>query len=164
MTEREHLDSVVRKALESAEVQFESPQPGTYLVTLAGVKKLATNCLLAIGEHSLVVQAFFVRRPDENEGGFYRWLLERNARMYAVSFAVDRLGDVYLVGRLPLAAVTEDEIDRVLGSVLTYSDEYFNTALELGFASSIRREWAWRLDRGESVANLAAFAHLAPDH
>lgn len=163
MTERDRLEGVIRSALAAAELEFEEPEPGSYLVTLTGTRKLATNCLLVLGEHSLVVQAFFVRRPDENEAAFYRWLLERNARMYAVAFAVGRLGDVYLVGRLPLSAVTEEEIDHVLGSVLSYADESFNAALELGFAGSIRREWAWRLDRGESVANLAAFAHLAPD-
>ena len=80
----------------------------------------------------------------------------------AVSFAVDHLGDIYLDARLPLSTVTPDELDRVLGSVLTLSDGSFNTILELGFASSIRREWEWRLSRGESTANLAAFAHLAP--
>ena len=36
----------------------------------------------------------------------------------------------------------------------------FNTLLELGFASSIRKEWAWRLARGESLKNLQAFRHL----
>jgi hypothetical protein len=77
--------------------------------------------------------------------------------MYAVAFAVDRLGDIYLDARLPLAAVTPDELDRLLGSVLTYADESFNTILELGFASSIRKEWEWRRLRGESTANLEAF-------
>ena len=66
-----------------------------------------------------------------------------------------------LVGRLPLAAVSADEIDRVLGCVLTYSDENFNRALSIGFASSIRKEWAWRRKRGESLANLRAFAQFA---
>jgi hypothetical protein len=80
--------------------------------------------------------------------------------MYGVAFSIDRLGDVYLVGRLPLAAVSPDEIDRLLGCVLTYSDGSFDRALELGFADAIRREWAWRTSRGESTANLAAFAHL----
>ena len=74
--------------------------------------------------------------------------------MYAVAFAVDHLGDVYLAGRLPLSAVTPDEVDRLLGSVLEYADGSFNTMLELGFGSAIRREWAWRVSRGESLANL----------
>ena len=52
---------------------------------------------------------------------------------------------------------TPDELDRLLGSVLTYADESFNTILELGFASSIRKEWEWRVSRGESTKNLEAF-------
>jgi hypothetical protein len=74
-----------------------------------------------------------------------------------VAFAVDHLGDIYLDGRVPLSSVTPDEIDRLLGAVLTYADESFNTILELGFASSIRKEWEWRLSRGESTKNLDAF-------
>jgi hypothetical protein len=77
--------------------------------------------------------------------------------MYAVSFAVDRHGDIYLEARLPLATVTPDELDRILGSVLANADESFNAILELGFASSIRKEWEWRISRGESTANLEAF-------
>jgi hypothetical protein len=41
--------------------------------------------------------------------------------------------------------------------VLTYADESFNTILELGFATSIRKEWEWRTSRGESTRNLDAF-------
>ena len=47
--------------------------------------------------------------------------------------------------------------------MLTYADESFNTILELGFASSIRKEWAWRESRGESTRNLEAFKHLKPE-
>jgi hypothetical protein len=77
--------------------------------------------------------------------------------MYAVAFGLDHLGDIYLDARLPLSTLTAEELDRVLGSVLTYADESFNTILELGFASSIRKEWEWRKLRGESTANLEAF-------
>ena len=80
--------------------------------------------------------------------------------MYAVAFAINELGDIYLVGRLPLTAVSEQELDRILGAVLQYSDSSFNPLLELGFANAIRREWAWRVSRGESLANLEAFTHL----
>jgi hypothetical protein len=87
----------------------------------------------------------------------HRWLLERNLRMYAVSFAVDRHGDIYLEARLPLASVDPEELDRILGSVLANADESFNAILELGFATSIRKEWEWRISRGESTRNLEAF-------
>ena len=58
---------------------------------------------------------------------------------------------------LRLRCEPEDEIDRILGQVLEAADGDFNMLLELGFAESIKREWAWRVSRGESLANLQAF-------
>jgi hypothetical protein len=152
---------LVRSTLRDRDLEFEEPNPGAFVVRLPGTHKLATVTWLVIGDHSLHVEAFFCRRPDEAQDRFYRWLLERNAKMYAVAFSVDHLGDVYLVGRLPLASIEPDELDRILGSVMTYSDESFDQALEIGFRSSIEREWDWRVKRGESLANLAAFARFA---
>jgi hypothetical protein len=151
---------VVEDSLKDAELEWESPQPGTYVVTLPGTRKLSTTCSLIVGRHTLSVNAFVVRHPDENHDAVHRWLLERNTRLYGVAYAIDRLGDVYLVGRLPLAAVTPEELDRLLGAVLENADGSFNTLLELGFASSIRKEYAWRVSRGESTRNLEAFTHL----
>jgi hypothetical protein len=161
---RAELHAVVADALAEAGLDVHSPGEGQFFVTLPGTHKLATNCWLVLGRHSLLVEAFVVRRPDENVEDFQRFLLRRNARMYAVAFAQDELGDVYLVGRLPLHAVTAAEVDRLLGAVLQYADEAFDPLLEIGFASSIRREWQWRVKNGESTANLRAFARFAdPD-
>jgi hypothetical protein len=150
----------VESALHSASLDWESPEAGTYVVQLPGTRKLSTTLSLRIGRHALSLNAFVIRRPDENADGVHRWLLERNLKLYGIAFAVDRLGDVYLTGRLPLAAITEDGIDRLLGSVLDTADGSFNTLLELGFASAIRKEYAWRVSRGESTRNLDAFTHL----
>ena len=156
--------SVIEETLRSLELGFEQPRPGAFLVKLEGQHKLSTMTWLVVGEHSLGVEAFFCRQPDENHEAFYRFLLERNGRMYGVHFTLDQTGDVYLTGRLPLSSVSADDIDRLLGCVLSYSDENFDAALELGFGSAIRREWAWRVKRGESLANLQAFARFAdPD-
>lgn len=135
-------------------------QGNTFLVTLPGEKKLQTHCALIVGDHSLSINAFVIRKPDENEAAVHHWCMSKNAAMYGLAFAINPLGDIYLVGRLPLDAVNAQELDRVLGAVLQYSDSSFNPLLELGFANAIRREWAWRLTRGESLANLEAFAHL----
>ena len=152
---------VIESALAGLGLSFEAPRPGAYLVRLEGEHKLATMTWLIAGPHSLHVEAFFCRQPDENHAAFYRFLLERNGRTYGVHFALDQVGDVYLVGRVALASVSADEIDRLLGCVLSYSDDNFDQALMIGFASSIRREWGWRASRGESLANLRAFARLA---
>ena len=151
--------------LDGLGLSYEHQPPGAYLVRLDGEHKLATMTWLIAGDHSLQVEAFFCRQPDEDHARFYRFLLERSGRMFGVHFALDPAGDVYLVGRLPLASVSTAEVDRILGCVLTYSDENFDQALMLGFASSIRKEYAWRVKRGESLANLRAFARLAdPEH
>ena len=152
--------SIIERVLTEAELEWESPATGSYVVKLPGTRKLSTTVSLMVGKHSLSLNAFVVRHPDENREGVHRWLLERNLKLYGVSYAVDSLGDVYLVGKLPLAAVTPDEIDRLLGSVLEAADGSFNTLLELGFASAIRKEYDWRVSRGESTRNLDAFTHL----
>ncbi len=155
------LDDLIRSTLDDAGLTYQRTAPGSYLVTLPGTNKLATMCWLVVGAHSLLVEAFVMRRPDENREQLYDFLLQRNARMYGVAFSVDSSGDIYLVGRVSLESVTAEEIDRLLGSVLSYSDDNFNAMLEIGFASSIRREWEWRVKRGESLANLQAFARFA---
>lgn len=155
-----HPRQIIEQTLDECGAEWESPAQGRYVVTLPGTRKLSTTCSLVVGAHSLSVNAFVIRRPDENHAAVHRWLLERNTRLYGVAFALDRLGDVYLVGRLPLAAVTPEEIDRILGTVLEQADGSFNTLLALGFATAIRREHAWRTARGESTRNLDAFARL----
>ncbi|MFD0315835.1 type III secretion system chaperone family protein [Streptomyces flavalbus] len=150
----------VEDVLKDAELEWESPEPGHYVVTLPGTRKLSTTVSLIVGRHSLSLNAFVIRHPDENEPGVHRWLLERNLKLYGVSYAVDPLGDIYVTGKLPLASVTADEIDRLLGQVLEAADGSFNTLLELGFATAIRKEYAWRVSRGEPTRNLDAFAHL----
>lgn len=151
---------IIEEFLDSHTLDYERRDSNTFLVSLPGEAKLQTHCALVVGDHSLSINAFVIRKPDENEAQVLSWCMRKNASMYGVAFAINELGDLYLVGRLPLGAVSDREIDRLLGAVLQYCDGAFNPLLELGFANAIRREWAWRVSRGESLANLKAFEHL----
>ncbi len=133
------VHDVIESVLHDNDLHFERVDDA-FVVNLPGTRRLKTACWLRVGEHALSVEAFVVRKPDENVEQFYRYLLEHNARMYAVAWSIDSRGDVYLTGRV---------------------DGSFNALLQLGFGSSIRREWAWRVKNGESLANLAAFADFA---
>ncbi len=155
------IDAVIAWC-ESSGLDFEM-SGNTCTVVLPGEHKLRTTCSLVAGEHSLSVNAFVARHPDEDADAVHRWLLERNRRLFGIAYAIDQLGDIYLVGRIPAAAVSEQLLDQVLGAVLSEADGSFNIILELGFRSSIEKEWRWRLSRGESTANLAAFEHLRPE-
>ena len=134
----------------------------TFTVSLPGERKLVTECALEVGAHSVQVRAFVARAPEQDVGRVHRWLLERNLRLGGIAFCVDHLGDVYLVGRLPVAGLVPDSVDHLLGAVAETADTSFDPLVAMGFADSIRREWAWRRSRGESTANLAAFRELDP--
>ena len=146
--------------LEAEGLEYERPEPHRFVLVLPGRAKLRTTVSMAVGPQALTVNAFVARRPDENAEAVYRWLLQQNTRMLGIAFALDSLGDIYLAGRIPISGISSDDLDRLLGSVLRASDESFNTILRLGFATAIRRERAWRESRGESLANLEAFADL----
>lgn len=168
MTAVPDVQQVIEDALAERDLVYSQYQgahgglPGL-IVELPGERKLTTNTILSVGEHSVRVEAFVCRKPDENHEGVYRFLLKRNRRLYGVAYTLDNIGDIYLIGRIALDAVSADEIDRVLGQVLEAVDSDFNTLLELGFKSSIQKEWAWRVARGESLKNLRAFSHLITD-
>ena len=151
--------ATIEEFLESHEIEHDRSD-NSFFLTLPGERKLQTHCAIVVGDHSVSINAFVIRKPDENVAEVHEWLLKKNASMYCVAFAINEMGDIYLVGRLPFHSISEQELDRVIGAVLQYSDSSFNPLLELGFSSAIRREWAWRVSRGESLANLKAFEHL----
>ncbi|MFI5958239.1 YbjN domain-containing protein [Cryptosporangium sp. NPDC051539] len=158
---KDELVALVEAFLKEREAEYDRTPAGGFVVTLPGTRKQKTLANLVIGDHAMRIEAFVMRHPDENREELYSYLLTKNARMYGVAFSIDKAGDVFLTGRVPLTSVNEDELDRLLGSVLEYSDESFNTMLEIGYPSAIRREWAWRVKRGESLANLEAFSEWA---
>jgi len=151
--------ATIEEFLDSHEIEHDRSD-NSFFLTLPGERKLQTHCAIVVGDHSVSINAFVIRKPDENVEAVHEWLLKKNASMYCVAFAINEMGDIYLVGRLPFHSISEQELDRVIGAVLQYSDSSFNPLLELGFSSAIRREWAWRVSRGESLANLKAFEHL----
>lgn len=156
--ERERALEVVTRVVADAELDHEpGARDGELVVTLPGDKKLKTVVSLVVGESALSVSAFVIRNADENHEEFYRHLLQRNLRMPFLAYSIDGSGDVYVGGRIPLRAVTDELVDQVLGVVLQGADAPFNELLLLGFRSSMQKEWDWRVSRGESLSNLEAF-------
>ncbi len=162
--DRAAAEEVVRAYLADAGIDWElGGRTGELVVTLPGEKKLRTVASLLVADRVTSVSAFVVRNPDENHAAFYRFLLRRNLRMPGLAYAVDGSGDVYVKGEVPTAAVDADYLDQLFGVVLEAADSPFNDLLVLGFLTSMRKEWAWRISRGESTRNLDAFRHLLDD-
>jgi hypothetical protein len=115
-----------------------------WFTVLTGERKRTIPMHLSVGDHTLIVESHFMRAPDEHEDRLYELLLKRNQRTYVLRFCVYDTGDVMLVGVVPLAAVTVEEVDRIAGALLSTADETYDAALRLGFTSYIEREQAWR--------------------
>lgn len=164
MSARAQAEAVLRTWVGQVGLEHEpGSRPGELVVVLAGEHRLRTPVSVLVGNHSMSLSAFVIRRPDENTDQVHRWLLRRNARLPGVAYALDAAGDVYLVARLPLAAVTPEAVDALFGAVLQACDPSFDELLALGFRSAMRREWRWRLARGESTRNLEAFRSILQD-
>jgi hypothetical protein len=158
------LTEVVEGYLAESEIAWErGAREGEFVLTLPGEKKLKTVVSLVVTESTLSVSAFVIRNPDENHEEFYRYLLRKNLRLPGLAYAIDTSGDVYVTGRVPAAGVDATHLDQLLGALLHAADSHFNELLAIGFLSSMRKEWAWRVSRGESTRNLEAFRHLLAD-
>jgi hypothetical protein len=151
----------LRQFLDESGIEWElGGRAGEFVVTLPGEKKLKTVCSVVVSDQSLSVSAFVVRNPDENHAAVYAYLLRRNFTMPGLAYAIDKSGDVFVTGRVPLEGANAAYLDQIFGVVLDAADGAFNELLALGFLESMKKEWAWRISRGESTRNLDAFRHL----
>ncbi len=113
-----------------------SETPPAWFVRFTGEAKEHYSAELTLGQRSLHFRTYFIPAPAENLDRFYRHLLVRNAKLYGMAFTVGEDEGIYLEGRLPNRMITEpDEIDRVLGSLFTHTEDMFLTAARIGFAS-----------------------------
>jgi hypothetical protein len=62
-------------------------------------------------------------------------LLRRNDTLVGAHFSIGDESAIYVRGQLPDAAVTPDELDRVLGTLYTTVEANFRALVRLGFAS-----------------------------
>jgi Putative bacterial sensory transduction regulator len=93
---------------------------------------------LTLGEYTLAVETYLAPAPEENAAALYEFLLRRNRGLYGMAFAIGDEDAVYLVGHTPLSALSDDELDRVVGSAYAYVEQWFRPAMRIGFASKFK--------------------------
>lgn len=105
-----------------------------WYVRCKGEEKATSTVWLTLRERTLHYESYFMPAPEVNVRALYEYLLRINARLFATRFAVGEEDAVYLVGQMPLSALDEDELDRIVGSVYAYTEQYFRPAMRIGFA------------------------------
>ena len=109
-----------------------------WLVRLRGEDKTIITVWLTLRERTLHYETYFMPAPEEDVARCWEYLLRVNARLYGMRFAIGDEDAVYLMGQLPLKAIDEIELDRIIGSAYAYTEQYFRAALAIGFGSRVR--------------------------
>ena len=118
-----------------AAVDRGDPGQRRWYVRLSGEEKSTFTIWFTLRQRTLHYETYVMPAPEENHQAFYEHLLRRNLDLFGAAFAIGEEDAVFLVGRLPDHAVDEDELDRILGSLYVWVEQFFRPALRIGFAS-----------------------------
>ena len=118
-------------------VAAERDRPGSrrWFVRVKGEEKDVYTVRFHLRQRTLYYESHFMPAPAENHRELYAQLLARNLKMYGGSFAIGEEEAIMLQGHLDRSMITAEELDRVLGSLYAWVEQYFKPALRVGFAS-----------------------------
>jgi Putative bacterial sensory transduction regulator len=128
--QRELAENPVVKAVD------RDPEIRRWYVRMAGEEKATFTVWLTLREYTLHYESYFMPGPVENACELWELLLRLNNRLFGMRFALGEEEAVYLVGQMPVRMVDEDELDRIVGSVFAYTEEWFKPCMRLGYAST----------------------------
>lgn len=106
-----------------------------WFVRVRGEQKDVFSIWFTLGQRTLHYETYVMPAPEENHERFYEHLLRRNLKLYGAAFAIGAEDAVFLVGQFPAYAVTDAELDRILGSLYAATERFFRPALRIGYAS-----------------------------
>ena len=93
-----------------------------------------TTVWFEVGQRTVAVEAYVLPSPPSRREEVFRQCLVRNAGVRRIHFALDRDGDVVLVGRIPLAELDEEELELALGEVYDLVERSFRPLVTAAFA------------------------------
>ena len=115
-------------------------EPGQrrWYVRMVGEEKAVSTVWFTLGQRLLHCECHFMPAPEENEERLYEYLLRRNRELAGLRFAIGIEDAVFLVAELPVHAVTEAEIDRLLGSFYAYVERWFRSCMRIGYETRFK--------------------------
>lgn len=134
----DEVRTAIERYLKDHELDWEPEGDDSWYIRMDGEHKKGISLIMRVGDRTLQVESYFIKAPEpERQAQAYKWILQRNLRQY-LRFACDEDGAIHLVGQTPLACCDEQEIDRLIGSVLEYQDLNFRDFLEIGFPKTLQ--------------------------
>ena len=113
----------------------EDPAIHRWFVRVNGEEKDVFSIWFQLRQRTLHYETYVMPAPEENHARFFEHLLRRNTKLMGAAFAIGEEDAVFLAGAIPNHAVDHDELDRILGSLYAWTEQFFRPALRIGFAS-----------------------------
>jgi len=95
-----------------------------------------TTLWLTIGEITVAFEAYLSPPPPNNQDRVYELCLKRNDRTWLAHIAIDRHGDLVVRGQFPVADLTDQKIDDVIGATHELVEMTFRQIIQVGFRAS----------------------------
>lgn len=134
------IDEWARRQLDELDIvdAVERGEPGEHrwYVRVRGDAKDVFTIWLALRQRTLEYETYVLPSPPENAGAVHEWVLRRNADLYGAAFCIGVEDAIYLRGHVPAEAVTDAELDRILGSLYAWTERFFPTLVGLAFRSN----------------------------
>lgn len=111
-----------------------------WFVRLRGEEKDTFTLWFTLRQRTLHYETYVMPAPEENHEAFFEHLLRRNLKLFGAAFAIGAEDAVFLVGQLPVSAIDHDQLDRILGSLYSWVEQFFRPALRIGFASRMKTQ------------------------
>lgn len=105
-----------------------------WFVRMTGDAKDFTTIWLTLGQRTLRYETYVMSAPVDNAAELYEYALRRNDELVGVQFSIGSEDALFLRGALPLQALDQPELDRVLGTLYATVERYFPALIRLGFA------------------------------
>jgi len=118
-----------------AAVERGEPSERRWYIRVLGESKDIFTIWFTLRQRTLHYETYVMPAPDENHAQFFEHLLRRNRKIAGMSFCIGEEDAVFLAGSLPVHAIDNGELDRILGSIYTYVEQFFLPALRIGFAT-----------------------------
>lgn len=110
-----------------------------WFIRMRGEEKEFTTIWLLLGQRTLRYETYVMPAPEENAEKLYEFVLRCNERLVGVHFSIGIEDAIFLRGDLPLSilsgASSEEEFDRVIGTMYATVERFFQTMIRIGFAS-----------------------------
>jgi hypothetical protein len=106
-----------------------------WYVRLKGEEKEHITIWLTLGQRTLRYEAYVLPAPQENVAAVHESAMRRNDKLVGAHFAIGVEDALFLRGELPLVALNEPELDRIIGSLYAYVEAAFPSLIRLAFAS-----------------------------